>query len=113
MGGERETNITSRSATLGSGDQTIRVHENAGKVHFHDDKKNLKVEAPAATVWQGWRDIRTRKAKSWNFEDVEHGTKVVISETSMVDDTRNISITVTEAQKHGPEFVAFDKFANP
>jgi hypothetical protein len=116
MGGERETKIVSKSggtATIGTGAQTIRVHESAGKVHFHDDKKKLKVEAPTAKVWAAWDELKRGKIKDWEFEDIERGTKVKMSESSLVDDTREIAIEVNTAKKHGPNFVAFEKFVNP
>ncbi len=46
MGGERETNVKSTpSAKSGSTEVgSIRIHESGGEVHFHDDKRKLKVK---------------------------------------------------------------------
>lgn len=57
MGGTNEKTVdtarpasTGKSMTIGK----IRIHENKGEVHFHDDDRNLKVAVPTTTFWKAW-----------------------------------------------------------
>lgn len=90
MGGERETTVSGKSASvqpieIGS-DQKIRIHENAGEVHFHDDVNNLKVAVPAAEFWTAWtgfvRNGLAKNGESVSFVDATRQTGATIKSVS-------------------------------
>lgn len=58
MGGAHETVVPAAakggsSVTAGN----LRVHENGGEIHFHDDQQNLKTAVPVADWWNIWGRI--------------------------------------------------------
>lgn len=104
MGGTNEKVIdtpraatSSKSAAIGK----IRVHENAGEVHFHDDEKGLKVAVPAASFWKAWQgnvnlnslfffDSERQTICNIRFRLVDSGQSIeseVILTKAMVNDT--------------------------
>lgn len=76
MGGMNEKTIDTPRQTATPGKATsfgkIRVHENQGEVHFHDDEKGLKVAVPAATFWKAWQG--NVNLNSLTFFDSERNT---------------------------------------
>jgi hypothetical protein len=67
MGGEREfTTTTDVGETIGK----IRIHENAGEVHFHDDKNKIKVAVPVATMFGVWEKLRDGRKKRFKHKDL-------------------------------------------
>ncbi len=66
MGGTNEKVLSqspaatgSRSATLSGGTQSVRIHENAGEVHLHDDANKLRVAVPVADfmkLFGAWKE---------------------------------------------------------
>ncbi len=76
MGGERETHVEkteipdkSGSVRQNSGSR-LRIHENAGQVHFHDDENKLKVAVPVATWWRAWQELQ--QPGRWDYIDVDN-----------------------------------------
>lgn len=60
MGGEREKTISAptKGQVINLMSGAIRIHENQGEVHFHDDRAKLKVAVPVAQFWNAWEQSR-------------------------------------------------------
>lgn len=65
MGGTNEKVLsgastgTSGGKSVSIGSSSVRIHENAGQVHLHDDAKGIKVEIPVAEfmkLFGAWKD---------------------------------------------------------
>jgi len=56
MGGARETVI-----------DNVRIHENAGEVHLHDDKAGLKCAVNSAEFWSMWDNINKKANKGHGY----------------------------------------------
>lgn len=99
MGGERETHVKSKPKSGSTEVGALRIHESGGEVHFHDDKRKLKVAVPVAT----WYDatsllLAQRPGDAWTFVDpVQH---TVLEATLVIDDRKkkpvfDISLEIT------------------
>jgi hypothetical protein len=80
MGGDRETFVDAKrtgkeAEQIGS----IRVHEAAGQVHFHDDQNNLKVAVPSHEFWSAWAALVAGGSKT--FIDADQKTILKVSNT--------------------------------
>lgn len=82
MGGERETFLekkdtatTSGSVASASGSR-VRIHQNVGEVHFHDDASQLKCAVPVAEWWKAWEKLRVQPGK-WEWIDSTNGTHLM------------------------------------
>ena len=81
MGGEREftapqarSTVAARSGppvTLGS----LRIHENKGEVHFHDDANGRKVAVPVATWFKASERILSEPTE-WTYIDSDNNTQL-------------------------------------
>ena len=61
MGGTKEATVPKSKSSKSSGQTTsgsVRIHENNGEVHFHDDVNKLKVAAPVAEYDQKWAECK-------------------------------------------------------
>lgn len=63
MGGTNEKVLSQPAASKGKslniGTSSVRVHENAGEVHLHDDANSMKVAVPVAEfmkLFGAWKD---------------------------------------------------------
>lgn len=116
MGGQRETTVKPASAVgqrLGGtgvadiGD--IRIHENAGEVHFHLDKANLKVAVPVAKAFKGWEEVSATPGE-WSYIDVEHGTTVTLR-SFITAGVMNIDVLVSDTgHQFSDTFKKLNKF---
>lgn len=74
MGGEKETVLSKKDG--GTAElNNIRLHENNGEVHFHDDRNKLKCAVPVSAWWKGWESIRT-SCGTWQYIDIVNNTQV-------------------------------------
>src|SRR3990167_2072423 len=55
MGGENEKTISAKRSEEGTQISDIRMHQSAGEVHFHDDKKGFKCAMPVSDFFAAWR----------------------------------------------------------
>tara|TARA_Y100000310_G_scaffold328692_1_gene397229 strand:- start:1389 stop:1766 length:378 start_codon:yes stop_codon:yes gene_type:complete len=86
MGGENEKVVETPRATSAPFGKTaktvgkIRIHENAGEVHFHDDKKKLKVAVPVADFMERWETFQLDpfRGDSLRLFDSENETAVIL-----------------------------------
>jgi hypothetical protein len=81
MGGANEKILETPAkhpARLGKGLtlRKIRIHENDGEVHFHDDEAKLKVAVPVAKFWAAWST--NIELKDLMFHDTQRGTAALI-----------------------------------
>lgn len=74
MGGKRETVVQSKSE--GSKIGSLRIHENAGFVHFHDDNRGLKVAVPVAEMYSAWGRLTSGKIKKFKYTDMANGSRL-------------------------------------
>ena len=112
MGGERETTVDVADRTggdkggalpgfsvehAGQTNRTLRIHENAGQVHFHDDNANpkIKVAVPVAEMWKAWEKLRYPIAGTpveWKYIDTVNNSVVEIEVSSQeFQDTQGIT----------------------
>ena len=114
MGGERETTVeagvkTSAAKSTSIGD--IRIHENAGEVHFHADSKKLKVAIPSGIWYQAWMRLADTGGR-FTYVDAERKTQLAVH---IVDDdtgqkpVREAHLYVTEVDT-GDTFKSLHKF---
>ena len=116
MGGEREVTVktpakvTKGSVDLLSGEQKIRIHESGGKVHFHVDAENLKVEIPVAEWFKAWQFLSkpSETEHQWMYADPEHGT-VLSTTTSCKNQPLETEISIVKMD-FGPTYSALQKF---
>ena len=94
MGGERETVLSSPPASTKPRGQTtvsgIRMHENKGQVHFHDDKRKIKVAVPTDVFWKAWNNTPFDKGTAGNQ---------VYRTMAMIDPT-NKTVVVIDSSIH-------------
>ncbi len=83
MGGVNEKTIEISKSGKGGKDTTIgkiRIHGNAGEVHFHDDDAKLKVAVPTGKFWAAWSN--NADLQTLTFHDTTRGASVTINFTS-------------------------------
>lgn len=77
---------TSKSTEIGTGKKKLRLHENAGEVHFHDDTAGLKVAVPVATFMKEWPDFSQQRIAEegavLHFVDATRNTVAVLKSIS-------------------------------
>jgi len=91
MGGAGEQVLDTPAAasgrSSGSGGTTVsggvRIHENAGEVHLHDDKAKLKVAVPVSEFYAAWAR-RVFDGKKRTFRFVDPSNKAVATLTTSV-----------------------------
>ena len=131
MGGEKEFTTPAKSTDDGNQQgQTIgnlRIHENKGEVHFHDDSNNLKVAVKVDKMYAEWEKLASGKKKKFKHIDAANGTElrieIVTQEMKGRPDLTDALIEVRplsdkkkkEALEAGfknttPEFQKFDQF---
>jgi hypothetical protein len=83
MGGENEKVLSTKSkgtAFLGSTNAgKIRMHENGGEVHFHDDANKLKVAVPVADYWSRFNNWINDPQKPLQFIDSNRKAELAFS----------------------------------
>jgi hypothetical protein len=93
MGGERETFLEGEKSsggapagTAGSVGQVsgarLRIHENQGQIHFHDDVANMKVAVPVSVWWKAWQELQ-QPGHHWEYVDIDNKTCLSI-ETKII-----------------------------
>jgi hypothetical protein len=94
MGGEREVTVESKSKSKSSGAETkvgtLRIHESAGQVHFHDDEKKLKCAVPVADWWKAWEKLSCQSQR-WEWIDSENNT-ILVAETQIQHPNFDLSL---------------------
>ncbi len=101
MGGERETQVKSKPAGKSGSTEvsSIRIHESGGEVHFHDDKRKLKVAVPVATWYEAMSLLLGQSpSDAWTYVDPVQNT--ALEATLVVDDNKkkpvfDISLEIT------------------
>lgn len=80
-GGAQITEVDAETEeTIVSG---IRFHQNASKVHFHDDKVGLKCYVPVPQWWAAWQKLKCPagagdEAARYQFHDIDNGTLLTV-----------------------------------
>lgn len=102
MGGERETTLEKKGGedrgesttgfVAGSAGR-IRLHQNLGEVHFHDDTAQLKAAVPVAEWWKAWEKLKSQSSR-WEWVDTVHNTYLVI-ETQVTGEPSGIEASIT------------------
>lgn len=121
MGGEREYKAPAKSTepkTQGEVIGQLRIHENAGEIHFHDDAKSLKTAVPVATMYDAWEKLADGRKKKFNHIDETNGTelriKVIGNKKQPTDLHMEIRPLVGKKRKMAglttKDFQQFDKF---
>lgn len=84
MGGERETFLESESkapevhgSVSGKEGSRVRIHQNNGEVHLHDDTNKIKCAIPVAEWWKAWEKLRTQPG-TWTWIDSNNNSCVII-----------------------------------
>jgi hypothetical protein len=114
MGGNKETKIGGKKKEKAKGrkeinigrpkptkfepppapEQELRIHENGGEVHFHDDEGGVKVAIPSGEWYKLWEEA-SHSTGSFTYIDKKNGTILDLAITTpaigMVDAQVNIS----------------------
>lgn len=75
MGGEYEDKVPQKQVSVtGSVEEvgTVRFHENKGEIHFHDDKKGLKVAVPVARWFSAWQKLVQNPDEEFVYADSDN-----------------------------------------
>ncbi len=84
MGGKNETTVPKEKtrarapATATRAIGHIRVHENQGEVHFHDDAAEIKVAIPAAAWYNAWNALSSGAQRTFSYLDPTHESLLTI-----------------------------------
>ena len=91
MGGQNEKIVTppSTGRVISLINGSVRIHENQGEVHLHDDLEKLKVAIPVGDFWNAWERCRTSMS-----------TNNAPFATSRLVDTKNSTCAIIETQLH-------------
>ncbi len=88
MGGKNETQVPKETKTAARAPKTatraighIRVHENQGEVHFHDDAASLKVAVPAAAWFNAWGALSSGAQTTFSYLDPTNESMLTIDVT--------------------------------
>lgn len=113
MGGACET---AAPATVANGKGTkigsVRIHLNAGEVHFHGDANGLKVAVPLkewAAAWSRLSDLDPADEETFNYHDTANGTELYVEVNSDLDGACTAGIVISKNQ-HDIAFNALDAF---
>ena len=124
MGGDREIN-TPTKASEGQSIGNLRIHENNGEIHFHDDAASLKVAVPSADMFDAWEKLATGRREKFKYIDATNGTELRIKIAKVKrkkrPDLTDAFFEIRPAKKSKllskilsqqttPEFDRFDKF---
>jgi hypothetical protein len=91
--------------------QKIRYHLSQGKIHFHLDDENLKVEIPVADWWGAWQELKNLRRNSWQYVDHQRGTMLEVTAGIGHDGKFDICPVLTKiAQGSGAVFDKLDEF---
>lgn len=96
MGGERETLVEKKEPKAKSGKADIgnlRIHENNGEIHIHDDASKLKAAVPVFAWWKMWDKLRNEPG-AWTWIDPANKTRVSV-ETTIDQTTTDVKISVS------------------
>lgn len=111
MGGSNEFTAPAKAADSGSTPTSnLRIHENAGEVHFHDDANQLKAAVPVAAMYEVWSKLKDGRKTKFKHKDLANQSilriKVIRKKKGPID----LQMTV-EAMKDAatPEFTNFDR----
>ncbi len=79
MGGEKETKVSAKKSTKSGSVEIgeLRIHENKGEIHFHDDAKSLKCAVPVATWFATWQRMWNEINTEFNLVDTKNGTTLL------------------------------------
>ena len=109
MGGQNEFTAPTKAA---SGDSIgkLRIHENAGEVHFHDDQNKLKAAVPVAAMYEVWAKLKDGRKNKFKHKDLANRSilriKVVRNKKGPID----LQMTVEPMKDAAtPEFASFDR----
>jgi hypothetical protein len=110
MGGKDEF-TTPATTDGGSKIGNLRIHENAGEVHFHDDQNKLKVAVPVAAMYDIWEKLRDGRKKRFKHRDLTNRAvlqmKVIRKKNKPID----LQMVVTPMKDSATtEFTSFDQF---
>jgi hypothetical protein len=120
MGGKNEMKVQEKADKAATeikfANQTVRIHESGGYVHFHVDAEKLKVAVPAGIWFSAWEKISTQGIESWTYFDVETKTVLTIKTDRFRDLFKNQNEMTAEVflkiskQEISDTFAALNKF---
>lgn len=117
MGGDREFTAPAKSTSDISrvvGD--LRIHENSGEVHFHDDKNGLKVAVPVDTMYAAWDRLSDGRKSKFKYKDLTNGTQLRMKVVARKNAPIDLNVEVRQLKKKdlvnikSNDFQAFDRF---
>lgn len=115
MGGDREFTTPAKTVTgqfLGN----IRIHENNGEVHFHDDRARCKVAVPVAQMFAAWERMSDGRMTKYKFIDQINGTMLRMRVSKKKKGPTDIDVEVKRLNPNdsvgsrSDNFMAFDRF---
>lgn len=115
MGGDREFTTQAKSTSdIGRVVGNLRIHENNGEVHFHDDKKGLKVAVPVDTMYAAWDRLADGRDTKFKYRDTANGTELRMRVISRKDSPIDLNVEVRKLKRKSSaksnDFQAFDNF---
>lgn len=117
MGGEKEFTAPAKSTSGNDPGKVVgnlRIHENNGEVHFHDDQNKRKVAVPVDIMYKAWDRLTEGKEKSFKYKDPSNGTqlrmKVVTNKNLPIDLQVEVRPLKSIEGLRSNDFNAFDKF---
>lgn len=123
MGGDREFTTPAKSTSTSQVIGNLRIHENSGEIHFHDDANQLKVAVPSADMFEAWEKLSTGKKKKFSYKDRKNSTELRIEVikvkrkkradlTDALFEVRRLKNNEVEISNTTPEFDRFNQFMN-
>lgn len=116
MGGNNEfiapSPVSRKNDAGGSLVNGIRIHENKGEVHFHDDAANFKVAVPVAEMYKAWDGLRNGHIKKFKYTDYVNNSvlKMRVKEDKRSSDLQiRVSRLNKQVNNRSAEFESFDK----
>ena len=108
MGGSNASTVQSSTSA------PVRIHENNGEVHFHDDKNQLKVAVPVDKYFLNWEELRDNPdIGPIVFKDAKHNAQITlewVEEGDVLDVKMSMEIYTP---KFGEGYKALEKLVKP
>lgn len=119
MGGDREFNTPAKSTSdvdRGRVVGNLRIHENNGEVHFHDDHNQLKVAVPVDKMYAAWDRLSDGRKKKFKYQDTNSGTELRMKVVEHKNAPTDLHAEIRQLKKkqlaglRSNDFQAFDSF---
>lgn len=111
MGGNNEFTTPAKAVDNGKKVGNLRIHENSGEVHFHDDENKIKAAVPVAIMYDAWTKLKDGRKTKFKHTDVVNNTilriRVVRKKGSPVD--LQMVVEATSGVSTSSDFSNFDR----